>query len=77
MPATLTPTRHRFVLDKTSRPIARRALLVGQQFFDVVIIERGHVGRFRMRDSLTTTPSKDNARAVGVSLGSARALACW
>src|SRR5438874_7798454 len=35
--------RHHLFLHKTPRPIPRRAFVVGQKFFDAVIIERGHV----------------------------------
>src|SRR2546425_1280940 len=34
--------RHGFLLNKTPRPIARRALIVDEKFFDAVIIERSH-----------------------------------
>src|SRR5437762_13773860 len=37
--------RHHFLLHETPRPIAGRALVVSQEFFDGVIIQRGHAMR--------------------------------
>jgi hypothetical protein len=34
-----------FLLHKTPRPIARRALVVGKEVFNPVVIQRGHAVR--------------------------------
>src|SRR2546430_15902515 len=42
-PMTRHDFAHDFLLDKTPGMIARRAFIVGEEFFDAVIIECGHV----------------------------------
>ena len=50
-----------FLLHKTPRPIACRALFICEKFFDAVIIQRSHYRERLMRASLTVARRKHNA----------------
>src|SRR5437868_415000 len=68
---------HHLLLHKPLRPIARRALLIREELFDCVVIQRGrsHVAQFRRstiyaRDfrSITSTPPSDHVGCVRPNL---------